>query len=291
MSNAITYLQQNNVAEKFEKLIGSKKGAAAFLSSTLTILSSSDLLKNATKESVYNAALMAATLNLPLNANLGLAYIVPFNNRKTGNQEAQFQIGYKGYIQLAMRSGQFKTVSASPIYEGQIISENPLSGYEFDFSVKGGALIGYAAYFKLTNGFEKTIYQSVQELKAHGLKYSQTFKRGFGVWDENFDAMAIKTMLKLLLSKYAPLSIEMEKAIISDSSVIEDAENLNVKYSDNTPLSLDEVQLDQDIKQALKAIDAAKTTKDIEPIGENLERLGDSVKTAYNEKMEVLNNG
>mgnify|MGYP001577656883 CR=1 FL=1 len=126
-------------------------------------------------------------------------------------------MGYKGYIQLAQRSGQFKTLSATPIYEGQIKSSNPLTGYEFDFTKKkSDKIIGYAGYFKLLNGFEKFIYNTCEELKAHGLKYSQSYKIGKGLWKDDFDAMATKTIIKALLSKYAPLSIEIQKAIIED---------------------------------------------------------------------------
>lgn len=99
---------------------------------------------------------MAATLDLPLNQNLGFAYIIPFNNKKLGKQEAQFQIGYKGFIQLAMRSGQFKNIASTPIFEGQLINENPLMGFEFDFKIKSDKVIGYASFFSLMNGFEKT---------------------------------------------------------------------------------------------------------------------------------------
>lgn len=288
MSELTKFLQGDKIAEKLKAILGTEKAAKAFASSALTVIQSNELLANATKESVYNSLLMAATLNLPLNANLGLAYIVPFNNKKKGVQEAQFQLGYKGYIQLAMRSNQFKTVSATPIYDGQIVSKNPLMGYEFDFSVKSNKVVGYAAYFKLINGFEKTIYQSIDDLKAHGLKYSQTYKKGFGVWNDNFEAMAIKTLLKLLLSKYAPLSLEMEKAIVSDSSVIEDAENLTVSYIDNQGDTIAERQLEQDIEQALEAINSAKTSTELEPLVEHLSRLG--LQKEYDAVIERINN-
>jgi recombination protein RecT len=239
------FLNQKNVLEKFAELLGTK--AQGFIASVISAVNSSELLKNATNESVYSAALMAATLDLPVNQNLGFAYFVPFNNRKANKQECQFMVGYKGFIQLAMRSGQFKTISATPIYENQLVSENPLTGFIFDFSKKGQNVIGYAAYFSLINGFEKTLYMSVEELKKHGVQYSQTFKKGFGLWADNFDAMAQKTVIKLLLSKYAPLSIEMQKAQIADQGVIRNLDTMEVEYVDNskeivTPLEIDEAK-------------------------------------------------
>jgi len=236
------FLNQSNVLQKFADLLGTK--AQGFIASVISAVNSNDLLKGATNESVYSAALMAATLDLPVNQNLGFAYFIPFNNRKANKQECQFQIGYKGFIQLAMRSGQFKTISATPIYENQLVSENPLTGFVFDFTKKGQNVIGYAAYFSLINGFEKTLYMSVEELKKHGVQYSQTFKKGFGLWNDNFDAMAQKTVIKLLLSKYAPLSIEMQKAQIADQGVIRDVDTMQVEYVDNTiVLDAEQIQL------------------------------------------------
>lgn len=262
------FLNQKNVLEKFASILGDK--AQGFIASVITIVNSNALLKNATQDSVYTAALMAATLDLPLNNNLGFAYIVPFNNTKEGKQEAQFQLGYKGFIQLAMRSGQFKTISATPIYEGQLIEENPLSGFEFDFRVKGEKIIGYASYFRLINGFEKTFYMPVENAEKHGKKYSQTYKKGFGVWKDDFDSMAIKTVLKLLLSKYAPLSIEMQKAVIADQAVIRNVETMEVSYADNEPVSASEYDHSQELDRVSKFITDAKDTKALESVKDSL---------------------
>lgn len=241
------FLNQKNVLEKFADLLGTK--AQGFIASVISAVNSNELLKNATNESIYSAALMAATLDLPVNQNLGFAYFIPFNNRKANKQECQFQIGYKGFIQLAMRSGQFKTISATPIYENQLVSENPLTGFVFDFTQKGNNVIGYAAYFSLINGFEKTLYMSIDELKKHGIAYSQTFKKGFGLWNDNFDAMAQKTVIKLLLSKYAPLSIEMQKAQIADQSIIRNIDTMQVDYPDNSNI-LDAEQIKLQLSEA-----------------------------------------
>ena len=225
-----------NVKAKLAELLG--KNAASFATSVLQIVNSNDMLKNAAPDTVFNAACMAATLNLPINNNLGFAYIVPFNNRKLGKIEAQFQLGYKGFIQLAQRSGQFKTISASPVFDGQLVSENPLTGYEFNWSIKpspNDTPVGYVAYFKLLNGFEAYLYMSFDDVKKHANKYSQTAKKGFGVWNDNFDAMALKTVLKLLLSKQAPLSIDMQKAVLADQAVVKDVDSEQFEYIDHTP--------------------------------------------------------
>jgi len=217
------FFHRDDVKSKFNELMGNR--SAQFITSVLSVVNNNNYLKNASPESVFSSALMAATLDLPVNPNLGFAYIIPYG------QQAQFQVGYKGLIQLALRSGQFKTISVTPVYEGQIKQQNPLTGFEFDWSNKqSDKVVGYASYFSLINGFEKTMYMTVDEIQAHGKRFSKTY--GNGVWKTDFDAMAQKTCLKLLLSKYAPLSIEMQKAVIADQSIIRDAETMDVEYID-----------------------------------------------------------
>jgi len=239
---------RDDVRKKFHEMMGKK--AQGFMTSVLQIVASNEMLSKADPASVYHAAAVAATLDLPLNNSLGFAYIVPYNaKQKDGSYKtiAQFQIGYKSYIQLAQRSGQFKTISATPIYEGQITESNPLTGYTFDFSQRtSDKVIGYAGYFALLNGFEKTLYMTVDELKKHGKNFSQTYKKNFGLWETNFEAMATKTVIKLLLSKYAPLSIEMQKAVITDQGLIEDEDATVVTYPDNG----EEQVLTEETKQA-----------------------------------------
>ena len=221
------------VQEKLKELVG--KNAPAFATSVLQIVNSNSMLVNADPQTVFSAACMAATLNLPINNNLGFAYIVPFKNNKTNTIEAQFQLGYKGFIQLAQRSGQFSRIAATPVYEGQLLSANPLLGYEFDWSVKpSGTPIGYVAFFKLINGFTAELYMSKEEVMKHANKYSQTAKKGFGVWKDQFEAMALKTVLKLLLSKQAPLSIEMQTAQLADQAIVRDVETNDFDYIDHS---------------------------------------------------------
>lgn len=276
MSNQLTtksFFEQSNVKEKFAQLMG--KNAESFISSVLQVVNSSDYLKNADPHSIYSCAVMACVLKLSINPNLGFAYIVPYNNSykdEKGNwqkkQVAQFQIGYKGFIQLAQRSGKFKTISATKIYEGQLVSEDPLRGYIFDFSQKKSEkIIGYAAYFSLLNGFEKTIYLTVHELQAHGKRFSKTFDKDNGLWNTDFDGMAIKTVIKLLLSKFAPLSIEMESAIQSDQAIIRDAENSDFEYIDKKPISLESENAQ---KENERIIDFINKSTDIEKLDEAL---------------------
>src|SRR5574343_1411500 len=236
---------KDEVKQKMSEILGNR--STQFITSVLQIVSNNDQLKNAEPLSVYNVAMVAATLDLPLNNNLGFAYIVPYGNK------AQFQMGYKGFIQLAQRSGQFKTISATPIYEGQIISENPLKGYVFDFTTKSSEkIIGYAAYFELLNGFEKTIYKSISEIEKHAKKYSQTYRNGFGIWKDDFNSMALKTVLKEILSKYAPLSIEMQKAVVSDNSIVKNAEALDVEHID---VVTEENEIDNYINQIIDGLE------------------------------------
>lgn len=222
------YFEQQGVQDKFKQLLGER--AQGFVTSIMQVVASNKLLSSASPESIYKAAAVAAILDLPINQNLGFAYIVPYG------RDAQFQLGYKGLIQLAQRSGQFKTIAAAPVYEGQLIEEDPLTGYKFDWKAKtSDKIIGYAAYFSLINGFEKTSYMSMEQVTAHGKRFSKTF--GNGPWKTDFDTMATKTVLKLLLSKFAPLSIAMQKAVVADQGVVKnintDTLDIEVEHVDN----------------------------------------------------------
>lgn len=201
------------------------EGTQQFLSSVLSLFNSKKELQSLDPVKLYNCCLMAAAIKLPFNSNLGQAYIIPYKG------EPQLQIGWKGFVQLAQRSGQFKTIGVNAVYENEIGGIDSLTGeIIFDFKLKKeGQVVGYMAYFRLLNGFEKNLYMTVEELKRHGKRYSQTFKSNTGVWVDNFDAMAKKTVIKLLLSKFAPLSIDLQKAIEIDQS------DTDGDYADNKP--------------------------------------------------------
>lgn len=234
-----TLLKQDGYKKRFNELMGKK--APAFISSIVNV-SNLPSLKDADPNTIISSAVVAATLDLPIDQNLGFAYIVPYNT-KVGNsfvKKAQFQMGYKGYIQLAMRTGQYKTINAIEIYEGEIKRVNRLTG-EIEFNedetlVNRDVVVGYIAYFKLLNGFEKTIYMSREEMEKHAKKYSQSYSSSkkwvadSSLWATDFDGMAIKTVMKRLLSKYGILSIEMQSAITNDQAVINDS---SPEYVDN----------------------------------------------------------
>lgn len=201
---------------KFNEMLGKK--AAGFMSSIIAVTNNNKYLAKANPATVIGAAAQAAMLDLPINQSLGFAYIVPYGN------EAQFQLGYKGYIQLAQRSGQYVDIGAKTVYEGELEYENRLLD-KFKFGERtGDKVIGYLAYFRLTNGFEKMLFMTLDEMQAHAKKYSKNYKGGTDKWGlTDFNTMAEKTVLKRLLSKYGPLSIEsvqMSQALSNDGSVI-----------------------------------------------------------------------
>lgn len=201
---------------KFNEMLGKK--AAGFMSSIIAVTNNNKYLAKANPATVIGAAAQAAMLDLPINQSLGFAYIVPYGN------EAQFQLGYKGYIQLAQRSGQYVDIGAKTVYEGELEYENRLLD-KFKFGERtGDKVIGYLAYFRLTNGFEKMLFMELDEMIAHAKKYSKNYKGGTDKWGlTDFNTMAEKTVLKRLLSKYGPLSIEsvqMSQALANDGGVV-----------------------------------------------------------------------
>ena len=223
-------LSQTNVKSKFEEILRDR--ANAFTANLAVMVNNNAALSKCDPMTVISAAVVAASLDLPIDPNLGFAHIVPYGDK------AQFQIGVKGFVQLAQRSGQYSRIGVTEIYEGQLIDENPLTGeYVFDFkSKKSETIIGWAAYFKTVNGFEKTLYWPVEKIKKHGLRFSQTYKKGFGLWKDDFDAMASKTVLKALLSKWGILSTEMQNAVKFDQGVVKSVEDQEVEYMDNDPI-------------------------------------------------------
>lgn len=239
-------LAGESVKQRFKEILGQK--APGFISSILSVTNSNALLQKAEPTSIMNAAVIAATLDLPINGSLGFAYIVPYSG------QAQFQIGYKGLVQLAMRSGQYKTINVSEVYEGEIKSVNRFTG-EYEFGDKtSDKVVGYMAYFKLINGFEKYMYMTKEEAEKHGKKYSQTFKRGTGLWASEFDTMSKKTVLKMLLSKFGILSIEMQRGIQFDQSVvhgdINNIEEATAEYVDNEPAQIEPAKPTEEELQA-----------------------------------------
>ncbi|GIM32746.1 recombinase RecT [Paraclostridium bifermentans] len=211
--------------KRINEIMGKK--AAPFMASIVNV-SNLPSLKDSDPNSIISSAILAATLDLPIDQNLGFAYIVPYNTKE--GKKAQFQMGYRGYIQLAMRTGQYKTINAIEIYKGEIKRVNRLTG-EIEFNddedlIDRDTVVGYMAYFKLLNGFEKTLYMTKEEMERHAKKYSQSYSSqkkwvvDSSLWSTDFDGMAIKTVIKRLLSKYGILSVEMQNAISNDQAVM-----------------------------------------------------------------------
>lgn len=234
-------LNGDSVKTRFNEILGKK--APGFISSVISAVNGNTMLQTAEPQSILNSAVIAATLDLPINSNLGLSAIVPYYDSKLRTTVAQFQLMYKGLIELCLRSGQFSSLIDEVVYEGQLVKKNKFTGeYIFDEDSKtSDKVIGYMAYFRLVNGFEKTHYMTVGEVEAHAKKYSQSYKKGFGVWKDDFDTMARKTVLKLLLAKYAPKSIEMQRAITFDKATIKgdltqqdtSVDEVEIEYVDN----------------------------------------------------------
>lgn len=209
---------------RFEEIMGQR--APAFISSILSLYSANQQLRDADPQSILQAAVVAATLNLPINPNLGLAYIIPYG------KVAQFQMGYKGFVKLALNTGKYKTIHATEVYKDEIAKWNPLTA-EFEATPfetwkmreasegKLDSIVGYLSFFKLINGYEKYWYWTAAQVRAHGQKFSKSFSNPNGRWQQDFKAMALKTVLKLNLSKWGDLSIEMQKALEVDQAVIE----------------------------------------------------------------------
>jgi len=239
------YLKDANVQLRISELLQSR--ASQFTTSLLSAINSNQILAECKPETVVNAALTAASMDLPINPNLGFAYIIPYKNK--GVYEAQFQMGYKGFIQLAQRSGQYQTIGSAVVLEGQLVGEDPLRGHTFDWKAKkSDKVIGYVALFVLLNGFEKSLYMTAEEMEEHGKKYSQSYKKNFGMWADDFETMALKTVLKLLLSKFGILSTELQKAIQYDQAIVSDA---GTTYVDND--ALEHVGADEDKKADIVA--------------------------------------
>lgn len=213
-------LNTPTMQKKFEQVLSKK--APQFMASILNLYNGDPGLQAAEPMSIISSAMVAASLDLPVDKNLGYAWIVPFYDSKKGVKAAQFQLGYKGYIQLALRTGQYKNINVSPIYEGELKRWNRITE-ELKLDLDGKAsekVIGYCGFFKLTNGFEKTVYWTRDEVEAHRIKHNKMKdkKAMNNVWKSDYDAMAMKTVVRNMLSKWGILSVEMQKAVSEDEN-------------------------------------------------------------------------
>jgi len=240
------FLATDAMKKKINEMVGGKDGQQ-FVTAIISAVSTNPQLAECENASIVSAALLGQALKLSPSPQLGQYYIVPFNNSERGCKVAQFQLGYKGYIQLAIRSGQYKKINVLAIKEGELIEYDPLNEeikvnlIEDEELREQAETIGYYAMFEYMNGFRKTIYWTKQKMEAHALKYSKGYKakKGYTFWEKDFDGMAYKTMLRQLISKWGIMSVDMQTAMEKDMAVIK--ENGDYEYIDNNSNEIDVV--------------------------------------------------
>ena len=278
------YIRSGAVQQVIGESIGGDN-AGNFTTSLLSVVNTNPVLQDCPPESVIKAAITAASMKLPIDPNLGLAYIIPYNNKvktketvtkedgstfertiETWQMVAQFQLGYKGFIQLAQRSGQFKRINATDVREGEYKGIDRRSGeLDLDFVQDDGErsklkIIGYLGYFRLLNGFEKELYMSVEDLQKHAKQYSKNYaKYGTGLWKDQFDVMAKKTVLKLLISKYGALSTSLQTALRADQASI-DGDGYNYVDNEREIVDKDESAKDKGKSDKENVIDGTVVT-------------------------------
>lgn len=227
-----TYMRQDAVKNYVNNMLNNSKESTKFIASIISAVQNTPQLRECASSTIVSAALLGHSLNLSPSASLGQYFIVPFDDRRKGCKVAQFQLGYKGFIQLAIRSGQYKNINVISVKEGELVAYNPfndeielkpITNYE---ERKKAKTVGYYAFFELVNGFRKSIYWSKEQMLEHAKKYSAGYqadlKKGtsYTFWAKDFDSMAYKTLLRQLISKWGIMSIEMEKGYVGDQAVI-----------------------------------------------------------------------
>lgn len=282
MSNELTITQtlnKSSVKRRFEKILGDK--AQSFMSSILQVVNENSYLQKADPNTVLNAAATAAVLDLPINKNLGFAWIVPYKGR------AQFQMGWKGFVQLAQRTGQYKKLNVIEVYENQYESYNRLTEeLKAEFDKKGeGNVVGYVAYFELLNGFEKLDYWTKEDIEEHAKRYSQSYGRKSSPWNDNFDAMAKKTVLKNMISKWGIMSVEMQTAQLADQSI--QRENDEYDYDDNT-IDIEELNQEEENERFMNHVANAESADDLEMLEAYIEGKSDEAIEAFEERKKEL---
>lgn len=239
-----TFITSDAIKNKVNQMVAGRDGAK-FITSLISLVSNNPMLAECDHSTILSSALLGESLKLSPSPQLGQYYIVPFNDNKNGRKVAQFQIGYKGYIQLAMRSGQYRDLDVIEVREGEYKGKDAFTGkpriefIENDNERLKLPIIGYFAYFELLNGFRKSLYWTKERMEQHALTYSQAYKtdvkKGWNnsFWSKDFDAMAFKTMLRQLISKWGIMSIEFQNAITHDMGVIDENGNANFVDSEN----------------------------------------------------------
>lgn len=276
------YLNNKTVQSRLRERLD--KRADQFITSVIAIANSNNKIAECRPDTVINAAITAATLDLPITPGLGFAFIVPYRDKKQGPL-AQFQIGYRGYLQLAQRSGQYKTIAATPVYEGQLVDEDPLLGNTYDWKAKkSDNIIGYVAMFKLVNGFEKELYMSTEDILKHAKRYSKAYQYDLekniksSPWSTNFDDMACKTLIRLLIPKFGPMSVEMQRAFLTDEGVIKGEDDEVIEFVDNTnelQEAIDKTSTQSELKEVIDAMAPEDQVKMAEAAAKRLEELAE----------------
>ena len=266
-----TFCANPAVRQNIANVIGEKK-ATQFIASVVSAVQTNKELANCTNSSIFSAALLGESLNLSPSPQLGQFYLIPFRDRKTGISEATFQLGAKGYKQLAVRSGQYRKIVTSVVKEGELKSYNPITEeYVFepvtDPTIREKLpVVGYYASFTLNNGFQKELYWSKEKMTEHAKRYSQGYRSdvnkgtSYTFWSKDFDAMAEKTMIRQLISKWGIMSIEMQKAYESDMGVLR--EDGGVRYIDNEEDIDETVQMEivENANQSELVVDTTEET-------------------------------
>lgn len=246
-----TLVTSPNLKKKFEDVLGDK--APQFISSLVNVVNSTQSLQNVDQMSVIQTAMVAASLDLPIDKNLGYMWLVPYKHQATP------QIGYKGYIQLAQRSGQYRRMNAIVVYEGEFGGWNPLTE-ELIYTPENKSsdkVVGYLGHFELLNGFEKTVFWTREEVDKHRQRFSKMSggNTPSGVWKTDFDAMALKTVLRNMLTKWGPMSVYMQTAISKDEQVV-DVNEIEETESDSVA-----DKLEQQLQKAPKDVSPQDETE------------------------------
>ena len=256
-------LENTRTQEYLTNVLGEKK--QTFVSNMVALVSSNKALSECDPSTIMFSCLKATALGLAIDPSLGLAWVLPYRDNKNNTTVATFQLGAKAYTQLALRTAQYKKINVRDVRDGEIVGEDFVSG-EMQFKKlekdrEKAPVIGYVAMFELINGFSKQLYMSNEEIDAHAKRFSQTYRKGYGLWaDKDMrPKMAEKTVLKLLLSKWGVLSVEMEQAIKSDSAVL--GENNSVRYVDNEEDAID-LEKAADVAKKFEDFDSAEEVKD-----------------------------
>lgn len=245
-----TFLTSDAIKNKVNQMVAGKDGQK-FITSLISLVANNPSLAECEHATILSSAMLGESLKLSASPQLGQYYIVPFKDKKNNRTVATFTLGYKGYIQLAIRSGYYKKLNVIAIKKGELISYNPLDEeievkfIQDETARENAETIGYYAMFEYNNGFKKSLYWSKEKMQAHAVKYSQSYKTdqqkgwSYSFWTKDFDGMAYKTMLRQLISKWGIMSVEFQNAIVNDNAMIDD--NGNPEYVDNVTVEQEHI--------------------------------------------------